>query len=184
MNRVARKAVLLPHPEHPAPDIGIGTYCHVGARGIATIGFVLSGAIETIRLPNLVTEPARRDELWQTTCFELFARVRGQSAYTEVNLAPTGDWAAYRFIEYRAGMTADDTATPPALRIEADAFGRVFWFELSSAVLRDPRPLSIGLNAVIEDVAGKRSFWAIRHPPGKPDFHHPDCFARELPAAG
>ena len=27
------------------------------------------------------------------------------------------------------------------------------------------------------------SYWALAHPPGKPDFHHPDCFALELPAA-
>jgi len=23
----------------------------------------------------------------------------------------------------------------------------------------------------------------LAHPPGKPDFHHPDCFALELPPA-
>jgi len=24
------------------------------------------------------------------------------------------------------------------------------------------------------------SYWALRHPPGGPDFHHADCFAMEL----
>jgi hypothetical protein len=40
----------------------------------------------------------------------------------------------------------------------------------------------LGLSAVIEDSSGAKSYWALAHPPGKPDFHHPDCFAHELPA--
>lgn len=39
-----------------------------------------------------------------------------------------------------------------------------------------------GLSAVVEETDGTKSYWALRHPPGVPDFHHPDCFALELPA--
>jgi hypothetical protein len=57
-----------------------------------------------------------------------------------------------------------------------------------SAGLEDPsradgRPLLAGLSAIIEEADGTRSYWALAHPPGEPDFHHPDCFALELPAA-
>jgi hypothetical protein len=38
-----------------------------------------------------------------------------------------------------------------------------------------------GLAAVIEETSGRRSFWALAHPPGKPDFHHADCFTLEVP---
>jgi len=41
----------------------------------------------------------------------------------------------------------------------------------------------VGLSAVIEETSGNKSFWALTHPSGKADFHHPDCFAYELPAA-
>jgi len=34
-----------------------------------------------------------------------------------------------------------------------------------------------------EDTGGNRSFWALAHPSGQPDFHHPACFAAELPPA-
>jgi hypothetical protein len=34
---------------------------------------------------------------------------------------------------------------------------------------------------VIEEVDGGLSYWALAHPPGKPDFHDPNCFALELP---
>ena len=50
------------------------------------------------------------------------------------------------------------------------------------AVELDGAPWRIGLSAVIEERHGRKSYWALAHPPGKPDFHHDDCFAIELPA--
>jgi hypothetical protein len=41
-------------------------------------------------------------------------------------------------------------------------------------------PLHLGLSAVLEATNGDKSYWALAHPPGKPDFHHADCFALEL----
>jgi hypothetical protein len=40
----------------------------------------------------------------------------------------------------------------------------------------------VGLSAVIEAKDGSFGYWALAHPPGRPDFHHDDCFALELPA--
>ena len=42
------------------------------------------------------------------------------------------------------------------------------------------QPLRLGLSAVIEDDSGKLSYWALKHPSGKPDFHHPDTFVLEI----
>ena len=54
-----------------------------------------------------------------------------------------------------------------------------------------PIPMSVtdvgaklALSAVIEELDGTKSYWALAHPPGKPDFHHPDCFALTLEARG
>jgi hypothetical protein len=30
---------------------------------------------------------------------------------------------------------------------------------------------------VVEDEHGALSYWALKHAPGKPDFHHPDSLA-------
>jgi hypothetical protein len=32
----------------------------------------------------------------------------------------------------------------------------------------------------MEDAGGVLSYWALDHPAGKPDFHHPDAFALQL----
>jgi hypothetical protein len=41
----------------------------------------------------------------------------------------------------------------------------------------------LALSAVIEDTAGRMSYWALVHPSGKPDFHHADSFAYEFSPA-
>jgi hypothetical protein len=41
---------------------------------------------------------------------------------------------------------------------------------------------TVGISAVIEEQDGTKSYWALAHPPGAPDFHHPTCFAATLPA--
>ncbi len=45
----------------------------------------------------------------------------------------------------------------------------------------EPRvALALGLSVVIEEESGALSYWALRHAPGKPDFHHASAFALEL----
>jgi hypothetical protein len=41
-------------------------------------------------------------------------------------------------------------------------------------------PLHLGLSAVLEEANGRKSYWALAHPPGKADFHHADCFTLEF----
>ena len=143
--------------------------------------FRVEGA-EALLVPELKT-PARRDDLWKTTCFELFLWPVGSQSYFEFNLSPSSEWAAYHFIGYREGMAElnlqvepyVDRGTPPDdFVIEADV-------DLSDV---PGSALKMGLSAVIEEKDGTKSYWALRHPPGdRPDFHHPDCFALELPPA-
>ena len=58
-------------------------------------------------------------------------------------------------------------------RLELDA-------KISPDFLPPGRSLRLGLSAVLEDADGVLSYWALRHPPGKPDFHHTDAFATQL----
>jgi hypothetical protein len=44
-------------------------------------------------------------------------------------------------------------------------------------------PWLLNLSAVIEEASGRKSYWALTHPSGEPDFHHSDCFVLEVPAA-
>lgn len=141
--------------------------------------FRLTGPVELLRIP-LPAEPARVDELWRHTCFEAFLMLSG-GGYLELNFSPSGEWAAYRFDRYRAGMRNPPVAGP-LVRAKRERH----LLELSAAIdlPEDVQPNALNLAAVIEEKSGRKSYWALAHPPeGPPDFHHPACFVLELPPA-
>ena len=123
-------------------------------------------------------EGARRDELWRTTCFEAFLAQPGDPAYAEWNFAPSGDWASYEFSDYRTGMRSPEVAAPPYIRIEDN----LTWWTLG-ATIAVPAGITweLGLSAVLEEPDGTKSYWALAHPGGPPDFHDRACFAASLP---
>jgi predicted GIY-YIG superfamily endonuclease len=124
--------------------------------------------------------PTRTDELWRTTCFELFAKSPDSPAYTEYNFAPSGTWAAYGFDGTRSGMR-DAPLAPPVIAAHMDGTA----FILTARLILPPGPLILGISAVIEEGGGTKSYWALAHPAeGPPDFHHPDCFVLTLGAPG
>lgn len=137
------------------------------------LDYRVSGRIGGLRLPP-AGPPERRDGLWRHSCFEAF--LGHEQDYLELNLSPSAAWAAYRFGGYRSDMREAGIATPAiATARTLDLFGL-------KAEARIPGwEGRLGLSAVIEEENGGLSYWALAHPPGAPDFHHPSCFALELP---
>lgn len=143
--------------------------------------YLLEGDLSRLCIPSWVTG-GRADGLWQHTCFEAFVAAPGAAGYREFNFAPSGDWADYAFARYRERIPVANTHGPE-VRVHMGE-GRL---EVDAIVTREqvPEDVSgagwrIGLSAVIEDDGGVLSYWALEHPPGKPDFHHPDGFALAL----
>jgi hypothetical protein len=152
---------------------------------ILAVSYIVTGRIGDIRMPPMTT-PARRDELWQHTCFEAFVRAASGAGYYEFNFAPSTQWAAYRFDAYRGGMSvADDIGTPPiSVRSQPGRYTLETSLPLDRlSALPRKQPWHLGLSALIEDTDGRRSWWALAHAPGKPDFHHTDAFAYEISTA-
>ncbi|MGD2132981.1 MAG: DOMON-like domain-containing protein [Maricaulaceae bacterium] len=153
-----------------------------------SLRYVLTGRTDELRL----AEPGalvRADELWRHSCFEAFVRVSPKDApageaYYEFNFAPSRAWAAYRFSGYRTDMTSASEIGAPAITAAAGEAGFTLEavVDLSGAgALSTAATWCLGVAAVIETVDGELSYWALRHPPGRPDFHHADAFALELP---
>ncbi|MBA3941234.1 MAG: hypothetical protein C0520_08505 [Sphingopyxis sp.] len=146
--------------------------------------FVVDGAIGDIVLPpgdgQLVIADSGTGGLWQSTCFEAFLTEEGEPDYTEFNYAPDGRWACYQFDDYRSLLRSDDLA-PWDMAVErSDA---QYALRVEPGIFPDTGA-KLALSVVIEEVDGTKSYWALAHPPGKPDFHHPDCFAVKLGAPG
>jgi hypothetical protein len=138
-----------------------------------------------LRMRTLPWEsPKRTNELWKTTCFEAFIRPQGSEAYFELNLAPSGGWAAYRFDGYRSGMRdARIEARPDSdIYFENGIWMQDATFDLSGEPELDPSVAwDIGLSAVVEEEDGTKSYWALAHGKGPPDFHNAACFDYWLP---
>jgi hypothetical protein len=151
------------------------------AAGDLRLRFVIGGDLNHLRIPDIQIS-RRRNYLSQHTCCEAFLKARNQAGYYEFNFAPSTDWALYQFSGYRHGMTAIATDSPPAIipQPSSEGFELEVLLDLSQLDLAEER-LELGLSAVIETQDGKLSYWAVRHPAGRPDFHQPEVYALELP---
>ena len=174
---------LVPHPSSPPADPPFKVWANLehaaslAAVATTNIWFGVGTPAERFVIPE-PTEAERADDLWQTTCFEVFLRPLGEEAYREWNFAPSGQWAAYDFSSYREGRTEGE-ATAPYIRMEDN----LTWWALGAtiAVPADTN-WELGLSAILEEKDGTKSYWALAHPEGdKPDFHVADCFAARLP---
>ncbi|MGA7533747.1 MAG: hypothetical protein WBW27_17895, partial [Pseudolabrys sp.] len=95
-------------------------------------------------------------------------------------------WAAYRFSGYRSGMSVATEIGAPPIDVRSSPHSYTLQTSLELDRLSDlPRKAlwRLGLSALIEDTGGHKSYWALAHPPGKPDFHHADSFAHEFSPA-
>ena len=159
---------------------GVAARLRRTAGGDLAVTYVLKAELQRLRIPA-PTRSRIGDRLWQHTCFELFI-ARLMPAYHEFNFSPSGAWAAYAFERYRQGRSLTEDALRPSITL------RSTWTKLElDAVISLDRlfpgssgKMKLGLSAVIEGADGGLSYWALRHPPGKPDFHHPEGFALEL----
>jgi len=180
-----RQALKLHPDSHCAAATRIDVEIARPHPGKLVLHYFVTGKISDLRMPAEAFS-TRADELWQHTCFEAFVRASPSSAYYEFNFAPSMQWAAYRFSAYRREMNvAIDLSAP---RIEVQSSGELYELQASleldgASRLSSEAVWRLGLSAVIEETNGRKSFWALAHPPGKADFHHSDCFAYELPAA-
>jgi len=168
-------AALERHPASPCAALrGIEASVTRNRDGSLQVAYRLEGDLDRVRIPQ-PRAPRVTDKLWQHTCCELFLAEPAGPAYHEFNFSPSGEWAAYRFTRYREGMPF--IGPDPKIRVERTA-GRL---ALHAQVdLHQKGRLRIGLSAVIEEAGGGLSYWALRHAPGKPDFHHQDALALEL----
>jgi len=175
------------HPDTPCPTV---VYIDVTiwrpTPDRLKLRYYVWGDIEIIAIPSATGSHRRAEGLWKHTCFEAFI-ASDDGGYYEINLSPSGEWAAYRFDGYRSGMRSEDrlalvdmTCASDGDYLQVDAtidMGGLPSAEFSGEV-------RLGLSAVVEvvDEEGRYvAYFALAQPPGKPDFHHPDAFAGFLP---
>ena len=163
------------HPATPATTVSAVTVEYeIQPGGQLWLRYCVEGDTDCLVLP-INAEPWRTDGLWDTSCFELFLRYADTPNYFEFNFSPSTQWAAYRFDTYRIGMADWDTRTP---EIHSDASDT--HYALEATISLPAGEWEAALSAVIHERDGTKSYWALKHAAGQPDFHHRDCFALKL----
>ncbi len=168
---------LLPHSDAPPTAIDSVKAKISVSDGLIWLNYTVKTCAE-VRIPAS-SDPDRTDGLWQTTCFEMFVKDRAGPGYCEFNFSPSTRWAAYRFDEYREGMRDRAMRSSPAISWVRSGDVMLLNTSMDADILDSAG--AIGFSAVIEEESGTKSYWALAHPPGAPDFHHPSCFTTTLP---
>lgn len=168
------------HPSAPSDVVrAIEARVVRAAEEMLTVTYSIEGDVSRIQLPP--PRAARRAEgLWRHTCLEAFVAQDPESGYVELNFSPSGEWACYAFSAYRTGMAVADDIKAPTIAVTRSEGGLIVEASVCLACLRSGAAAKVALATVVEESSGSLSYWALAHPPGKPDFHHPRGFALQI----
>lgn len=133
------------------------------------------GPIDKILIPAPAKEARFHDLLWQSTCFEVFLQEGSQTAYEEWNFSPSGDWANFRFSEYRQRTMENIPSHPPQdLKFSHDEHQIILEAKIpkkeSGAHTHAPN-FRYGLTAILHLHSGMKQYWAMTHLSDQANFH-------------
>ena len=151
-------------------------------RNKFSFSYIVSGTIEEIFFPPPIANPARKDDLWKTTCFEFFIAVKSSPRYWEFNLSPSGEWNAYLMDAYRQVNMREEMRVQQvqfSVQKEAECFYLEGDLDLS-ACIAEGSLIEVGIAGVIKTNDGRESFWALTHPQTAADFHVRNNFILEF----
>lgn len=142
--------------------------------------FRITGPLDQLIFPDTTLVESRRDELWKGTCLEAFFAIdtTADSSYLELNCAPNGDWNVYEFSGYRQGMKTSENSKLSLIHRESSATEVLFRLRIESPLLGQMKWAS--LTAILQLQDGSFTYWALKHPAAKPDFHNKDAFIAPL----
>lgn len=171
------------HPESPAKTIeSIEVSIQLSSDGRLWLRYHVECELENLET-GFPKENVRTDGLWYTTCFELFVNSSDGYGYIELNFAPSSQWAAYQFTNYREDIQNLELQSAPVIVLDASDGHFALEAEISLPEIWRNMVLNTGISAVIEESNGTKSYWALVHKEAHPDFHDRACFTYELKAA-
>jgi hypothetical protein len=165
-------------PFHPFDDVKVFADLRVHGRQIV-VEYRLEDPkklVEDSLHSGQWTNWARANELWKTTCFEIFLGVPNESNYWEFNFSPAKEkWNLYAFDDYRAPQPPSPSEDFVLSMIQAN--GDILKCELNAKI-----PLThmeAALTAVIR-TQQESHYFSLKHAGTQPDFHLRDSFVVKI----
>jgi hypothetical protein len=174
---------LTPFPDPKLPDIQI-TGEILRQRSLIEIHYNVTGDVANIRFPPAQSQPGRKDDLWQATCFEFFIALPNEPPYWEYNLSPSGDWniyrmEAYRRIGFREELSIQNLSLEVSRQREHVAVASSTDI---SPIVSSSETIQVAITSVIQTKDGHKTYWALAHPNLHADFHLRESFTLALEA--
>lgn len=120
------------------------------------------------------------ENLWTTTCFEIFLKNEKTSDYYEFNFNSKGEWNVFYFSDYRLRVEGFKNSVEINMHTQIMA-GRpllAYSFDISKLV-NLKWPAQINLATITKGRVGI-SYWSQKHSGQKADFHDPKNFTLTL----
>ncbi len=159
--------------EAPAPCTIGG---HIRREGsIIHLTYELKGA-NAVQIPA-PTDPDRRFDLWEATCFEWFVGVNGAIDYWEFNMAPSGQWNCFHLEDYRQGLREEGAiaALPFEVSRQDEGLTLALTVDLGALIAAD-LPIEVGITTVVQSLSGELHYLALDHCGDQADFHLRESF--------
>ena len=171
---------LKPHPEENSQSVACQILRH---HDTLRIEFTATFQEPLRDLANCEAPGSFTDNLWQSTCCELFIAQPRSTNYVEWNFATDGRYALYYFDEIRK-RADEDTQTrartslaPLAMQVEQLEHSFKMAIDLPLKSIHDfvGHPAwQFQPTAILATADGQLSYWAPAHPRPEPDFHRFD----------
>jgi hypothetical protein len=154
-----------------------GNYHYQGTQ--LSLNYRVIGDLSKLLIPAPNQLPARQFALWEATCLEFFLAPAGYSDYWEFNMSPSGNWQVFKLDSYRQGLRDEVafTALPFVVQVTDSIMSLEISLDLSQ-ILPPPTAWEISVTAVLQDIDGDFSYWAIDHSGTEADFHLRESFRR------
>jgi len=172
---------LIPFPSKALPNIHINGQVKREENQLS-MRYVVQGEIENLLLRPAFVSAARKDDLWQATCFEFFLAIKDLPGYWEFNMSPSSEWNvyvmdAYRRIGFREELSIQQL--PFEFKQKDNAFALAISVDLTP-FLHSEQKIQLGITAILQTKDGTETYWALTHPGTQADFHLRESFVIEL----
>lgn len=142
-----------------------------------SLSFTLQGVLAEYSFEETKNRQ-RANELWRTTCFELFLASRENEDYYELNFSSSLAWNLYHLSSYRADVQEVQVLSEPTIRInkQENQFQICLELELEELCLEQFNLYNVA--SILLTKENERTFWSVKHEKDVPDFHHRSNFLK------
>ena len=162
------------HAHSKIEKISIGSSLELTEQK-AILSFVVKGALEEYLFPSK-SILKRANELWKSTCFELFLANENEEAYYELNFSSSLAWNFYTLDAYRGEVKELGLLDMPKISVFEEKNEFKILIELPIENLENFELYNVA--CILLNREDERTFWTIKHLKPKPDFHDRASFLR------